>query len=109
MYFYILPGPYRLGFGITIDYVRRQKDYTGAWGGIAKFSHIYQGPGPHIKRLEDLLKVQHRHMLWRIDDWETEWLDNGWTPAQLSEFVDQIIVDRCLKVQLINEQTTELL
>ena len=41
MYFYILPGPYRLGFGITSNHERRAKDYTGAWGGIAEFRFLF--------------------------------------------------------------------
>ena len=97
-YFYILPGPFRTGFGITNDYQRRQKDYTGAWGGPAEFSHLFEGTGTHVKRLETIVKVQHRDMLWKLDHWETEWLDNGWTCDQLYEFVSTIINERHLKL-----------
>ena len=98
MYFYILPGPYRLGFGITSNYLRRQKDYTGAWGGEAQFKYLFEGPTPHIKRLENIIKTMHRDMLWKLDDWETEWLDNDWTPEQLRDFVLENIAERHLKI-----------
>ena len=98
MYFYILPGPFRLGFGITNNYNRRQKDYTGAWGGVAQFEYLFVGSTPHIKRLENIIKTMHRDMLWKIDEWETEWLDNGWAAAQLRDFVLEIIKERHLKI-----------
>lgn len=103
MFFYILPGPYRVGFGITSDYQRRAKDYTGAWGGVAKFSWVFQGPTPHVKRLESLIKIQHRDMLWKLDDWETEWLDNGWNSQQLYDFVQDIIAQRRMPISVVLE------
>lgn len=102
MYFYILPGPYRLGFGITQDIDRRARDYTGAWGGEARFQYVFQGPGPHVKRLENIIKTQHRDMLWCLDEWETEWLDNGWTGDQLRDFVLEIIQERHLPIKLVS-------
>ena len=94
-FFYILPGPFRTGFGITIDAKNRQKDYTAAWGGEASFSHIYKGPAPFIDRLEGIIKIQYKEMLWTPDDvWVAEWLDNKWTADQLAEFVEQIILQR---------------
>jgi hypothetical protein len=98
MYFYILPGPYRLGFGITSNYHRRQKDYTGAWGGEAHFEYLFEGSTPHIKRLENIIKTMHRDMLWKLDEWETEWLDNDWTPENLRLFVLETIAERHLKI-----------
>jgi len=97
-YFYILPGPFRTGFGITSDYVRREKDYTGAWGGIAEFAYLFEGTSTHVKRLENIIKIQNKDMLWKVDDWKTEWLDNGWTPEQLLEFVKSLINERHLKL-----------
>ena len=99
MYFYILPGPYRLGFGITSNYERRQKDYTGAWGGEAHFKYLFEGPTPHIKRLENIIKTMHRDMLWKLDQWETEWLDNDWTAENLRDFVLNTINERHLKIK----------
>jgi hypothetical protein len=99
MRFYILPGPFRLGFGITSDSVRREKDYTGAWGGIARFKYLFEGPAPHVKRLENIIKTMHREMLWKVDEWETEWLDNNWTPEQLREFVLEIVNERHLQIK----------
>ena len=101
MYFYILPGPFRTGFGITGNWERRQKDYTGAWGGTAEFSHLWEGPGPHVKRLENIIKTQHSDMLWQIDEWQTEWLDNGWTKDQLAEMVSELIEARHLPLTRI--------
>jgi hypothetical protein len=101
MKFYILPGPFRVGFGITKDHERREKDYTGAWGGIAQFKYLFDGPGPHVKRLENIIKKQNREMLWKVDEWETEWLDNGWTAEQLLEFVKATITERHLKIQQV--------
>jgi|688.fasta_scaffold70884_8 hypothetical protein len=100
-YFYILPGPYRVGFGITGDFKRREKDYTGAWGGIAEFAYLFEGTGTHVKRLENIIKVQNRDMLWKVDEWETEWLDNNWTAEQLLYFVTDIIDERHLKLTRI--------
>ena len=40
----------------------------------------------------------HRDMLWKLDEWETEWLDNNWTPEQLRDFVLETIAERHLKI-----------
>jgi hypothetical protein len=101
MKFYILPGPFRLGFGITGDHERREKDYTGAWGGVAQFKYLLEGPTPHVKRLENIIKTQNRDMLWKVDEWETEWLDNDWTPEDLLEFVKTMIGERHLPIKQI--------
>jgi hypothetical protein len=101
MHFYILPGPFRVGFGITGNHERREKDYTGAWGGEAKFKYLFEGPASHVKRLENVIKTIHSDMLWKLDEWETEWLDNEWTSEQLLEFVQATIAERHLKIQQI--------
>lgn len=98
MRFYIIKGPFRTGFGITNNSERREKDYTGAWGGVAKFTYLFEGPAPHVKRLEHIIKTMHNDMLWKLDEWETEWLDNGWTVEQLREFVLELIAERHLQV-----------
>ena len=97
-YFYILPGPFRTGFGITGDYERREKDYTGAGGGVAQFTYLFEGASSHVKRLENIIKIQNKDMLWKVDGWKTEWLDNGWTTEQLLEFVQELVAERHLKV-----------
>lgn len=101
MFFYILPGPFRLGFGITSDHERRAKDYTGAWGGPAEFRYLFEGPTSHVKRLENIVKTMHSDMLWRLDEWETEWLDNGWDADQFLTFVISIIRERHLRLTQI--------
>jgi hypothetical protein len=100
-YFYILPGPYRVGFGITGDHERREKDYTGAWGGVAQFAYLFEGASTHVKRLENIIKIQNQDMLWKVDEWKTEWLDNGWSAEQLLDFVKDIVQERHLKVTQI--------
>jgi len=100
-YFYILPGPFRTGLGITSDYDRREKDYTGSWGGIARFSYLFEGTSTHVKRLENIIKIQNQDMLWKVDEWKTEWLDNGWSSEQLLDFVKDIVQERHLKVTQI--------
>ena len=100
-YFYILPGPFRIGFGITGDYVRREKDYTGAWGGVAQFAYLFEGASTHVKRLENIIKIQNQDMLWKVDDWKTEWLDIGWDADQLMDFVKTLIQERHLKLTQI--------
>jgi hypothetical protein len=101
MDFYILPGPFRVGFGITGNRETRAKDYTGAWGGPAEFKYLFTGPTPQIKNLERLIKTQHSDMLWKVDDWTTEWLDNGWTTEQLLEFVKELINERHMPITQI--------
>jgi hypothetical protein len=90
-----------VGFGITGNHERRAKDYTGAWGGEAEFKYLFEGPPSHIKRLENVIKTMHSDMLWKLDEWETEWLDNNWTPEQLLDFVKDIVQERHLKVTQI--------
>lgn len=101
MKFYLIQGPFRPGFGITGNDERRAKDYTGAWGGVATFKYLFDGPTAHIKRLENVIKTIHSDMLWKLDEWETEWLDNGWTTEQLLELVEQIIAERHLRIRRV--------
>lgn len=90
-----------MGFGITGNHERRAKDYTGAWGGEAEFKYLFEGPPSHIKRLENVIKTMHSDMLWKLDEWETEWLDNGWSAEQLLDFVKDIVQERHLKLTQI--------
>ena len=77
------------------------KDYTGAWGGVACFAYLFEGASTHVKRLENIIKIQNQDMLWKVDEWKTEWLDNGWTSEQLLDFVKDIVQERHLKVTQI--------
>ena len=40
-------------------------------------------------------------MLWKVDEWETEWLDNDWTPEDLLNFIKTIIIERHLPIKQI--------
>lgn len=101
MYFYIIKGPFRVGFGITGDYVRRAKDYTGMWGGEAEFSYLFEGNRSQITNLERLIKTQYQEMCWKLDDWNTEWLDNGWEVDQMLEFVESLIAERHMPISRV--------
>ena len=105
MYFYIIKGPFRVGFGITKDHERREKDYTGAWGDEAHFTYLFEGSPPQIKNLEFLIKTQYSDMCWVTEEWDTkwktEWLDNGWTVDQLLEFIKNLIAERHMPVKQI--------
>jgi hypothetical protein len=59
---------------------------------------LFEGTSTHVKRLENIIKIQNRDMLWKVDEWETEWLDNGWSPEQLLQFVQELVAERHLKV-----------
>jgi hypothetical protein len=89
MYFYLLSGPTRVGFGVTSNVERRQKDYTGAWGYPAEFGAVWTGTEAHVKHFEYIIKVQHRDLLWQQGRWTTEWFDNGWTLQEAAEWVEQ--------------------
>ena len=49
----------------------------------------------------DGLQQKHIDMLWKNDDWKTEWLDNNWTAEQLLEFVLEIINERHLQIKQV--------
>lgn len=90
MYFYVIKGPQRVGFGITGNPESREKDYTGAWGYEANFSALWHGTRPMVATLEDTIKIMHRDRLWHVDFWRTEWFENL-TLEQAITFVEDII------------------
>ena len=102
MYFYIIPGPFKVGFGITGNVQDREKGYTGHWGSPARFSDVWQGSTAMVKTLEDTIKRQHQHLLYKIDDdWVTEWFDNGWEHRDVQQFVQQLIAGMHLQLHKI--------
>lgn len=90
MYFYVINGPRRVGFGITKNPEGREKDYTGAWGYEAQFSALWYGNRRMVTTLEDTIKIMHRERLWHIDFWYTEWFEDL-TLEQAIAFVEDII------------------
>ena len=58
-----------------------------------------------VKFYENIIKKQNRDMLWKVDEWETEWLDNDWTPEQLLEFVQNTIAENHFQQQRTIETT----
>ena len=99
--FYIIKSPFnRVGFGITQDYKERNKQYCSHCGGIVKFTHLYFGLRAHAKALERTIKVQYVDNIWKIDDWETEWLNENISVEELQQYVEQLIKERHFKVTL---------
>lgn len=99
--FYIIQGPSgRVGFGITQDRKERNKQYCSHCGTIVKFTHVYSGLRGHAKALERIIKVQYADNIWKLGDWDTEWLNDNITVADLQQYVDQIIAERHIEVTL---------
>jgi hypothetical protein len=103
-YFYLIESlSGRVGFGIAQDIKDRNKDYCSHCGEIVNMV-VYGGLRAHSKSLERSIKselIEHR---WIVADWKTEWLDKPCTLNFLKGYVDSLIKERHLKVQLI---TTE--
>lgn len=100
-YFYIIESLRgRAGFGITSVPHERNKQYTAHAGDRVKFKYLYHGLRAHAKALERILKVQFVDQLWKVGDWETEWLDEL-TAEQLKDIVDTLISERHIRVSLI--------
>jgi hypothetical protein len=101
-YFYVIAGPFRVGFGHTKNWQQRQKDYTGAWGGPAHFSALWQGSKDIVLSLEKTIKVEYRDLLWKAsDNWYTEWFDNGWNSQQAEQFVQETISSTHLRLERV--------
>jgi hypothetical protein len=54
----------------------------------------------HAKALERTIKVQYVDNIWKIDDWQTEWLNDDVTVEELQQYVEQLISERHLKLTL---------
>ena len=67
---------------------------------MIKFTHLYSGLRAHAKALERTIKVQYVDNIWKIDDWETEWLNDNVPVAELQQYVEQLIKERHLKLTL---------
>ena len=99
--FYIIQSPFnRVGFGITQDAKERNKQYCSHCGGIVKFTHVYSGLRAHAKALERTIKTQYVDNIWKLDDWQTEWLNDDITVEKLQQYVEQLIKERNIKLSL---------
>jgi len=103
MYFYIILNlKERVGFGITGSPRKRLKNYTGMWGELASFNYLFEGEPAHIKRLENIIKKMHSDMIWNVEEWKTEWLNNEHNVDEFYEFVlNDIIKYRNMPIKLI--------
>lgn len=90
----------RAGFGIAQDIKERNKQYCSHAGGIVKM-HVYKGLRAHAKALERTIKTQYVDNIWKIEDWQTEWLNDDVPMQTLKEYVDTLITERHFKLKLV--------
>jgi hypothetical protein len=102
-YFYIIVSVGgRIGFGICQDYFKRNHDYVSHSGDIVDFVYLFGGIRNHSKSLEKTVKQDWADKVWRIDDWETEWLEKTVTLEEFYQYISQILKERpFLKLKLI--------
>lgn len=91
----------RAGFGISTDPKERNRQYASHAGDIVKFSYLYGGLRTHAKAVERTIKTQFVDRLWKIEDWNTEWLNSDTSIEDLKEYVDQLIRERHYRLELI--------
>lgn len=92
----------RAGFGIAQDIKERNKQYCSHAGGIVKMQ-VYGGLRAHAKALERTIKTQYIDNIWKIEDWNTEWLNDDISLRQLKDYVDELIKERHFKLKLITK------
>lgn len=101
-YFYLIESVRgRPGFGITSIPHERNKQYISHSGDLLKFVYLFGGQKTHAKALESAIKTQYVDNLWKLDDWETEWLADGFTMDQLYTHVTELITDRHYHLKLV--------
>lgn len=101
-YFYLIESVRgRPGFGITSIPHERNKQYISHSGDLLKFKYLFGGQKTHAKALEAALKTQYVDNLWKLDDWETEWLADGFTMDQLVTHVNELINDRHYQLKVV--------
>lgn len=102
-YFYIIISVGgRIGFGITQNIQDRNKQYCSHSGDIVKM-YVYSGQRTHAKALERTIKTQYIDNIWKINGWQTEWLNKDVAPNQLKEYVDNLIQERHFRLNLVAE------
>lgn len=101
-YFYIIVSAFgRIGFGIAQDPKERNKQYCSHSGGVVNFVRLYGGRRAMAKALERTIKTQYVDNLWKIEEWETEWLNESITVEEFQSYVDQMINERHFKLKLV--------
>ena len=101
-YFYIIVSAFgRIGFGIAQDPKERNKQYCSHSGGIVKFVLLYGGQRTHAKALERTIKTQYIDNIWKIEDWNTEWLNDSVTIDEFQKYVNEIISERHVRLKLV--------
>ena len=101
-YLYIIRGVSgRAGFGIATDPKDRNKKYASHSGEIVVFPYLYGGLRAHAKALERTIKEQYVDNLFVIGDWETEWLKSEISVEELKSYVDQLILERHYRLELV--------
>lgn len=101
-YFYLIESVNgRPGFGITSIPHERNKQYVSHAGDLVKFVYLFGGQKTHAKALEAALKTQFVDNLWKLDDWETEWLADGFTMEFLYNHVVSLIEERHYRLSVV--------
>ena len=102
-YFYIIISVGgRVGFGIAQNIEDRNQQYCSHAGDIVKM-YVYGGQRTHAKALERTIKTQYVDNIWKISDWQTEWLNSDITKEQLKAYVDELIEQRHFHLTLVKE------
>jgi len=102
-YFYIIISVGgRVGFGISQNIEDRNQQYCSHAGDIVKM-YVYGGQRTHAKALERTIKTQYVDNIWKIGDWQTEWLNKDVTKEQLKSYVDELIEQRHFHLTLVKE------
>ena len=91
----------RAGFGIATDPKERNRQYASHNGDIIKFSYLYGGLRAHAKALERTIKTQFIENIWKIEDWNTEWLTSDVSSQDLKNYVDSLIEERHYRLKLV--------
>jgi predicted GIY-YIG superfamily endonuclease len=101
-YFYVIVSAFgRIGFGIATDPQERNKQYCSHSGGIVQFVLLYGGERAHAKALERIIKTQYVDNIWKVEDWKTEWLNDNVTIEEFQKYIEELILERHIKVKLI--------
>ena len=92
----------RAGFGIAANPKERNAQYISHSGDIVKFKYLYGGIRGHAKTVERTIKTQYVDNIWQVEEWKTEWLNDGITVDDLKAYIDQLLNERkFIKLKLV--------